>query len=85
MFCRLREVCLSLTSICHTARAEAVWAPTTSALARVQAVKKEVDASVEQAKKGTIPSVDVLYKNIYRAPLGSVARGIDAKSIHKVG
>ena len=53
--------------------------------ATAQAVKKEVDVAVEQAKKGTIPSVDVLYKNIYRAPLGSVARGIDAKSIHKVG
>lgn len=60
-------------------------APLTTTPAAAQAVKKEVDAAVEQAKKGTIPSVDVLYKNIYRAPLGCVARGIDAKSIHKVG
>ena len=44
-----------------------------------------MDAAVEQAKKGTIPSVDVLYKNVYRAPLGAVARGVDAKSMHKVG
>jgi hypothetical protein len=29
-------------------------------------VKKEVDAAVEQAKKGSIPSLDVLYKNIYK-------------------
>ena len=51
----------------------------------LQAVKKEVDAAVEQAKKGTIPPLDVLYKNIYKAPpLDAVARGIDAKSLHKM-
>ena len=48
-------------------------------------MKKEVDAAVEQAKKGTIPPLDVLYKNIYKAPPSdAVARGIDAKSLHKM-
>ena len=51
----------------------------------LQAVKKEVDTAVEQAKKGTIPPLDVLYKNIYKAPPpDAVARGIDAKSLHKM-
>ncbi len=47
-------------------------------------MKKEVDAAVEAAKKGSIPSIDVLYKNIYKAPLGSVARGVNAKTMHKM-
>ncbi len=50
----------------------------------MQAVKKEVDAAVEQAKKGSIPPLDSLYRNIYKAPLGSVARGVDAKTMHKM-
>lgn len=46
----------------------------------VQAVKKEVDDAVERAKKGTIPPSEMLWKNIYADPLGSVMRGLDSST-----
>jgi hypothetical protein len=45
-----------------------------------QAIKKEVDDAVERAKQGTIPSPDMLWKNIYADPLGSVMRGMDSQT-----
>ncbi len=45
-----------------------------------QAIKKEVDEAVERAKQGTIPPAEMLWKNIYKAPLGSVMRGLDSQT-----
>jgi hypothetical protein len=45
-----------------------------------QDVKKEVDAAIEQAKKGSPPADDMLTRNIYRAPIGSTARGVQSGS-----
>ncbi|BDA45344.1 Pyruvate dehydrogenase E1 component subunit alpha-1, mitochondrial [Coccomyxa sp. Obi] len=45
-----------------------------------KSVKKEVDDAVEKAKQGTIPPADMLWKNIYSDPLGSVMRGMDSQT-----
>lgn len=45
-----------------------------------QAVKKEVDDAVEKAKQGTIPPAENLWKHIYKAPLGSVMKGLESKT-----
>ena len=43
-------------------------------------VKKEVDAAVEGAKAGVPPSLDALWANVYAAPLGVKARGVDQEA-----
>jgi pyruvate dehydrogenase E1 component alpha subunit len=45
-----------------------------------QAVKKEVDEAVEKAKQGSIPPPEMLWQNIYAAPLGAKLRGLDSQT-----
>lgn len=46
----------------------------------VQAVKKEVDTAVEQAKASSIPAPGQLWQNIYKDGLKASFRGLDSKS-----
>lgn len=43
-------------------------------------IKKEVDAAVEEAKKGPLPKEEQLWKNIYVDTLGMHLRGRDSKT-----
>jgi pyruvate dehydrogenase E1 component alpha subunit len=43
-------------------------------------VKREVDAAVEAAKAGEAPGAHVLYEDVYAAPLGVSARGVDSEA-----
>ena len=45
-----------------------------------QAIKKEVDSAVEEAKAGPLPKDDMLWKNIYKDTLGVHMRGRDSKT-----
>ena len=45
-----------------------------------QAIKKEVDSAVEEAKAGPVPKDDMLWKNIYKDTLGMHLRGRDSKT-----
>jgi pyruvate dehydrogenase E1 component alpha subunit len=45
-----------------------------------KAIKAEVDAAVEAAKGDPVPGMDWLARNVYRAPLGAKARGVDSAS-----
>ena len=47
---------------------------------RLKALKKEVDEAVEKAKQGSIPPPEMLWQNIYAAPLGAVLRGLDSQT-----
>lgn len=49
-----------------------------------KAVKAEVDAAVEQAKKDPAPPAEWLSKNVYVAPLGATARGVEAGTQYKL-
>ena len=46
----------------------------------LQAVKKEVDTAVSEAKKSPIPEPEALWQNIYKDPLGSSVKGLDSKT-----
>lgn len=45
-----------------------------------QAVKKEVDTAVIEAKASPVPEAEMLWKNIYKDPLGSSVKGLDSKT-----
>lgn len=44
----------------------------------VQAVKKEIDQAVEQAKNAAAPPPEMLWTNIYKDTLGTDTRGVDS-------
>ncbi len=46
----------------------------------LQAVKKEVDQAVVEAKNSPIPEPEALWQNIYKDPLGSSVKGLDSKT-----
>lgn len=46
----------------------------------MQAVKKEVDTAVEQAKASSIPKPEALWHNIYKDGLKATLRGLDSQS-----
>ena len=46
----------------------------------VQAVKKEVDTAVSEAKNSPVPEADALWRNIYKDPLGCSVKGLDSKT-----
>ena len=45
-----------------------------------QAVKKEVDTAVSEAKNSPVPEAEALWQNIYKDPLGSSVKGLDSKT-----
>lgn len=45
-----------------------------------KAVKKEVDTAVIEAKASPVPEAEMLWKNIYKDPLGSSVKGLDSKT-----
>lgn len=49
-----------------------------------KAVKAEVDAAVEQAKKDPVPPADWLSKNVYADSLGATARGVESGTQYKL-
>ena len=49
-----------------------------------KAVKAEVDAAVEQAKKDPPPPPEWLSKNVWVDPLGATARGVEAGTQYKL-
>ena len=49
-----------------------------------KAVKAEVDAAVEQAKKDPAPPPEWLSKNVWVDPLGATARGVEAGTQYKL-
>ena len=49
-----------------------------------KAVKAEVDAAVEQAKKDPAPPSDWLSKNVYVDSLGATARGVESGTVYKL-
>lgn len=50
----------------------------------MQAVKKEVDTAVIEAKASPVPEAEMLWKNIYKDPLGSSVKGLDSKTYIKL-
>lgn len=50
------------------------------ALSCMQAVKKEVDTAVSEAKNSPVPEAEALWQNIYKDPLGSSVKGLDSKT-----
>lgn len=46
----------------------------------MQAVKKEVDTAVSEAKNSPVPEAEALWQNIYKDPLGSYVKGLDSKT-----
>ena len=51
-----------------------------NAHAAMQAIKKEVDTAVEQAKASSIPKPEALWQNIYKDGLSASFRGLDSKT-----
>ena len=49
-------------------------------LSCMQAVKKEVDTAVSDAKNSPVPEAEELWHNIYKDPLGSSVKGLDSKT-----
>lgn len=47
---------------------------------RMQAVKKEVDTAVSEAKNSPVPEAEALWHHIYKDPLGSSVKGLDSKT-----
>ena len=43
-------------------------------------MKKEVDTAVIEAKESPVPEPEMLWKNIYKDPLGSSVKGLDSKT-----
>ena len=46
----------------------------------LQAIKKEVDSAVEQAKQSSPPPPEMLWTNTYKDTLGVYTRGIDSRT-----
>ena len=76
---------LDVTPICGP---QSQWAAPTHAfevcqgheLSCMQAVKKEVDTAVSEAKNSPIPEAEALWHHIYKDPLGSSVKGLDSKT-----
>ena len=49
-------------------------------LSCMQAVKKEVDTAVSEAKNSPVPEAEALWHHIYKDPLGSSVKGLDSKT-----
>ena len=49
-------------------------------LSGLQAIKKEVDSAVEQAKQSSPPPPEMLWTNTYKDTLGVSTRGIDSRT-----
>lgn len=49
-----------------------------------KAVRAEVDAAVEAAKNDPTPGMEWLTKNVWKAPLGATARGVDSQTVYQL-